>query len=416
MDVLCFETANSEELRHALAVELLAVELDEDNIPDEELFSSLCAGLVIVDQQNNVRFVHYTAQEYFESIRMARFPTGQAQIAKTCLAYLSFETFAGGYCLSDEEMDIRLQKNPLLRYASENWGHHARGDPEPLMMGQILEFLAQPSRVSCFVQAMQVSEYRTRGYSQRPPKSVPGLCAAAFFGLTESVGQLLLNGADVNAKADNGESALHWATRNGQVAVVQQLLDHGADVNGKSNIGDIALHMAARAGHKAVVRLLLEHRADIAGKDADGWEPLRWAAWSGHESVVQLLIEHGADARAKTFNGWTALHGAAWSGSEVIARLLVEHGADADAQDDDGWTAQRWAACIGYGDVARFLGRVSNITAKDRKGWGALYEEAEAERGTGLSVAAKGCTITALLWATRTGHEETERQLLDLKG
>src|SRR6266496_578682 len=60
----------TEELCHALAVEIGEEELDPDNIPNIEDIVSVCAGLVTVDNESNIiRLVHYTAQEYFERIR-----------------------------------------------------------------------------------------------------------------------------------------------------------------------------------------------------------------------------------------------------------------------------------------------------------------------------------------------------------
>ncbi|KAJ7046349.1 hypothetical protein C8F04DRAFT_988023, partial [Mycena alexandri] len=51
------------EIRMALAIEPEARQLDEDNILDIELILSVCAGLVIVDEQLSVvRLVHYTTQ------------------------------------------------------------------------------------------------------------------------------------------------------------------------------------------------------------------------------------------------------------------------------------------------------------------------------------------------------------------
>ena len=55
------------ELRHAIAVEIGAFKLDEENLPEIEDIVSVCAGLVTVDQESDIiRFVHYTTQEYFE--------------------------------------------------------------------------------------------------------------------------------------------------------------------------------------------------------------------------------------------------------------------------------------------------------------------------------------------------------------
>ena len=48
----------------ALAVEPEEAELDRENIPDVEDLVSVCAGLVVVDQESAViRLVHYTTQE-----------------------------------------------------------------------------------------------------------------------------------------------------------------------------------------------------------------------------------------------------------------------------------------------------------------------------------------------------------------
>jgi hypothetical protein len=67
-------------------------------------------------------------------------------------------------------MDIRLQRNPLLQYAAEHWGNHARVSPEQVILDQILGFLSQDSKVFCFVQAMEISQYCRNGYSQETSK------------------------------------------------------------------------------------------------------------------------------------------------------------------------------------------------------------------------------------------------------
>ena len=55
------------------------------------------------------------------------------------------------------------------------------------------------------------------------------------------VKSLLEKGADINARADNGVTALMMASYEGAVAVVNLLLNKGADVNDKSNNGFTAL-------------------------------------------------------------------------------------------------------------------------------------------------------------------------------
>src|SRR4029453_19455025 len=67
--------------------------------------------------------------------------------------------------------------------------------------------------------------------------------------------RLLKAGADANAVATEGETALMTAARTGNVDAVKVLLAHGADVNAKENWhGETALMWAVSEKHAAVAR------------------------------------------------------------------------------------------------------------------------------------------------------------------
>jgi hypothetical protein len=60
----------------ALAVELDDKVIDEETLLDETLIIFVCARIMIIDQESNViRLVHYTAEEYFQRKRLVEFPT-----------------------------------------------------------------------------------------------------------------------------------------------------------------------------------------------------------------------------------------------------------------------------------------------------------------------------------------------------
>ncbi|KKA22671.1 hypothetical protein T310_3290 [Rasamsonia emersonii CBS 393.64] len=63
---------------------------------------------------------------------------------------------------------------------------------------------------------------------------------------------LLARGANIDAKLDNGETALRFAARHGNEDTLLGLLMEGADVNAKTENGTTPLHCAAMAGHMRV--------------------------------------------------------------------------------------------------------------------------------------------------------------------
>ena len=75
------------------------------------------------------------------------------------------------------------------------------------------------------------------------------LIDAACEGNVEKVQILLKEGADVNAKADNGATSLHRASNFGHLDVVEILFANDADVNAIIEGGYTALHFVSIEGH-----------------------------------------------------------------------------------------------------------------------------------------------------------------------
>jgi ankyrin repeat protein len=68
---------------------------------------------------------------------------------------------------------------------------------------------------------------------------------------------LLDKGANVNVKENrNGATPLIVAAFEGNKEVIEQLLAKGADIDAKDNEGNTALSLASARGHTAVVELL----------------------------------------------------------------------------------------------------------------------------------------------------------------
>jgi len=132
------------------------------------------------------------------------------------------------------------------------------------------------------------------------------LIRAAETGDWERVSRVVERGADVNAKGDDGWTALILAARDGQGEMVSTLLDRGADVNAQTDrsgtaliSGGTALISAASGGYEAVVELLLDAGADVNAESQYGYSSLHFASVRGHEGVAEMLRVAGAEGSGR---------------------------------------------------------------------------------------------------------------------
>jgi len=90
-------------------------------------------------------------------------------------------------------------------------------------------------------------------------------------------------------RRDGLDANIIEAAKKGYAPIVRAFLEKGADVNAAAENGATALHWAAAKGSVDIARVLLAAGADVTRTDAKGLTPLALAEQKGRDEVAALL-------------------------------------------------------------------------------------------------------------------------------
>ena len=132
---------------------------------------------------------------------------------------------------------------------------------------------------------------RKAGVTRRSAHGDTALMLACLKGHLAVAKILVANGAQINQP---GWMPLHYAAFEGRAEVISYLIEKGADRNALAPNGFSALMLAARGGHLEATRALLYDDADVAIKGPGGETALGIAKARKDEAVEALLRRAGA--------------------------------------------------------------------------------------------------------------------------
>jgi uncharacterized protein len=170
---------------------------------------------------------------------------------------------------------------------------------------------------------------------------------------------------------------LMFAARDGRVELAKILLEAGADVDAGAGDGKTALAMAIFNGNFDVASLLVSRKADVNKADAQRFTPLFWAVdrrnmetapnfpWmvtADPMPLIRALLDAGANPNAVVNNTprarmregsprivfATALMRAAFAADLELVKLLLERGADPKVISKDGETMVSAASGLAF--------------------------------------------------------------------
>jgi len=195
------------------------------------------------------------------------------------------------------------------------------------------------------------------------------LLKASFLGNIELVKLLVKNGADIDIKGREEDTPLitsfKWSEER-NIDIVKLLLQNGADVNGIDSNGNSLMFFTFPCYEKEDIeclKLVVKYGGDVNAIDSFGDTPLLQICKDFYEKyysdteeyhrnnrdTIALLLENGADVNKKDSTGNTGLiylcDSIASHENLDIVKLLLAYGADINAIDSNGYTALM-LACI----------------------------------------------------------------------
>ena len=90
----------------------------------------------------------------------------------------------------------------------------------------------------------------------------------------------------INLTPIRAQTALMNFSANGELETVEALIENGADVNARDQEGHTALVEAARNGHIEIVKKLIENGADVYSVNLNGANVLRQA--NSYPEIVKI--------------------------------------------------------------------------------------------------------------------------------
>ncbi|MGH8150990.1 MAG: ankyrin repeat domain-containing protein [Steroidobacteraceae bacterium] len=159
--------------------------------------------------------------------------------------------------------------------------------------------------------------------------AIPPLVAAARDQQATLALSLIEKGADVNATAPDGTSALMWAIHYDEVPLVNRLIKAHANVRAANAYGATPMYEAAIFGDTAVIKKLVHAGAPADWANAQGETALMILARTDNVAAAKFLIRHGAKVNVQEhLLGQTALDWAAARSEPEMVKLLLHYHAD----------------------------------------------------------------------------------------
>ena len=244
------------------------------------------------------------------------------------------------------------------------------------------------------------------------------LMNAAMYASAACMNALLQKTANPNIKNKHQQTALMYCTND--LEKCKLLIQYGADVNAKAKSGNTALLIASVGNQPyTILKLLLDNKADPLATNSARETALIRAAQFSDTMTLRLLLDKGIPVNALDIYAGTALTRAILNANAPAVSFLLNNGADPNIVDSFLAAGLSYAVLVNDHDLIKaILNKTSDVNKADVFGmtplmW-AVYNEFDRpeiiqdllDHGAQINAKSKDGS-TALSWAIKKGNTAT---------
>ncbi len=205
------------------------------------------------------------------------------------------------------------------------------------------------------------------------------LMFAAELGDTIVAKILVLNGAQTELTRVENTTPLLVAVLNQHFSIALLLLQKGANPDHRDNFKGTPLLYASAMNDYRMADLLLFFGASDTLKDGDGNDAMMTAVHFGNLETADVLLQNGLSPDSRDKQGNTPLMIAAQQGNEEMVSLLLEYGAEKESVNGQNYTPLTHAVRSGQEKAARILADSGANVHHQVTGKQNLYDMAASE-------------------------------------